>query len=94
MARPLPLSVDALRQQVDEALIALQGATWPPAALLMKKRRGFASMDQATRTDIARKGGKSAHAKGTAHEWTADEATAAGRKGGRASAASKKKARS
>jgi len=31
---------------------------------------------------IASKGGRAAHAKGTAHEWSAEEARAAGRKGG------------
>ena len=47
-----------------------------------KSKRGFASMDPARQRDIASKGGKAAHAKGTAHEWTADEARRAGRKGG------------
>src|SRR5271163_2595510 len=46
------------------------------------KARGFASMDQEKQREIARKGGKAAHEKGTAHEFTADEARAAGRKGG------------
>jgi len=44
--------------------------------------RGFASMDRERQREIARKGGKAAHQKGTAHEFTADEARAAGRKGG------------
>ena len=35
--------------------------------------------------EIASKGGRAAHEKGTAHEWTADEARAAGRKGGQIS---------
>ena len=39
-------------------------------------------MDPSRQRDIASKGGKAAHAKGTAHEWTADEARRAGRKGG------------
>jgi general stress protein YciG len=47
-----------------------------------KSKRGFASMDPARQRDIASKGGKAAHAKGKAHEWTADEARRAGRKGG------------
>jgi general stress protein YciG len=47
-----------------------------------KSKRGFASMDPARQRDIASKGGKAAHAKGTAHEWSADEARHAGRKGG------------
>ncbi len=45
-------------------------------------RRGFASMDPEKQRAIASKGGKAAHAKGTAHEWTAEEAREAGRKGG------------
>ncbi len=44
--------------------------------------RGFASMDAHKQKEIARKGGKAAHEKGTAHEFTTDEARAAGRKGG------------
>ena len=44
--------------------------------------RGFASMDHVKRREIASKGGKTAHAKGTAHEWTSEEAHEAGRKGG------------
>lgn len=48
-----------------------------------KESRGFASMDPARQRQIAAKGGKAAHAKGAGHEWTAEEARAAGRKGGR-----------
>ena len=47
-----------------------------------KSRRGFASMDPARQREIASKGGRAAHAKGTAHEWSSDEAREAGRKGG------------
>lgn len=47
------------------------------------KDRGFASMDKDKRREIARRGGITAHARGVAHEWTADEAREAGRKGGR-----------
>jgi len=50
-----------------------------------KEDRGFASMDRAKQREIASKGGKAAHQKGTAHEWTSDEARDAGRKGGLAS---------
>lgn len=46
------------------------------------KDRGFASMDRARQKEIASKGGKAAHAKGTAHQWNSEEARAAGRKGG------------
>jgi general stress protein YciG len=44
--------------------------------------RGFASMDPTKQREIASKGGKAAHRKGTAHEWDAEEAREAGRKGG------------
>lgn len=47
------------------------------------KDRGFASMDPARQREIATKGGKAAHVKRTAHEWTHEEARAAGAKGGR-----------
>lgn len=47
-----------------------------------KSRRGFASMSADKQRQIASKGGKAAHAKGTAHEFTSEEARAAGRKGG------------
>ena len=50
-----------------------------------KEDRGFASMDRAKQREIASKGGKAAHQKGTAHEWTSEEAREAGRKGGMAS---------
>ena len=44
--------------------------------------RGFASMDRDKQRDIASQGGRAAHVKGAAHEWTSEEAKAAGRKGG------------
>ena len=44
--------------------------------------RGFASMTAEKKREIASKGGKAAHAMGTAHKWTSEEAQAAGRKGG------------
>lgn len=47
-----------------------------------KSPRGFAAMNQEKQREIASKGGRAAHAKGTAHEFTADEAREAGRKGG------------
>ena len=52
---------------------------------MAKEDRGFASMDRAKQREIASKGGKAAHQKGTAHEWTSEEARDAGRKGGIAS---------
>ncbi len=47
-----------------------------------KSNRGFASMDLSRQREIASKGGKAAHAQGRAHEFTADEARNAGKKGG------------
>jgi general stress protein YciG len=47
-----------------------------------KDRRGFASMDLVKQREIASKGGKAAHEKKTAHEFTSEEAKKAGRKGG------------
>lgn len=52
---------------------------------MAKEDRGFASMDRVKQREIASKGGKAAHQKGTAHEWTSEEAREAGRKGGMAS---------
>jgi general stress protein YciG len=53
--------------------------------MVAKEDRGFASMDRHKQREIASKGGKAAHQKGTAHEWTSEEAREAGRKGGMAS---------
>ena len=44
------------------------------------RRRGFAGMDPARQRDIAREGGRTAHEKGTAHEFTPAEARVAGLK--------------
>ncbi len=57
-----------------------------------KSRRGFASMDPERQRAIAREGGRAAHEKGTAHEFTPDEAREAGRKGGIARAQSRRPA--
>jgi general stress protein YciG len=47
-----------------------------------KAYRGFAAMSPEKQRAIASKGGRAAHVKGAAHEWTADEARLAGHKGG------------
>jgi len=49
-----------------------------------RSNRGFASMDPNKQKEIASKGGRAAHAKGTAHEFDSGEAREAGRKGGQA----------
>jgi uncharacterized protein len=51
---------------------------------IMAGKRGFAAMDKDAQRAIASKGGRAAHARGTAHEFTSEEAAQAGRKGGRA----------
>jgi len=45
-------------------------------------RRGFGAMDPEKQREIARKGGRAAHARGSAHRFTTEEAKVAGRKGG------------
>jgi len=52
---------------------------------VVKRRRGFAVMEPSRQREIASKGGKAAHEKGTAHRWSEQEAKEAGRKGGAAS---------
>jgi len=47
-----------------------------------KQKRGFATMNPELRSAICSKGGKTAHAKGKAHEFTSEEGRAAGKKGG------------
>ncbi len=41
-------------------------------------KRGFASMDPQQQREIAAEGGRAAHEKGTAHEFTSEEARRAG----------------
>ena len=56
----------------------------PAVDALAPRRRGFAAMDRTRVKEIASKGGRAAHAAGTAHQFSADEARNAGRKGGMA----------
>lgn len=51
-----------------------------------RSSRGFASMDPQRQREIASEGGRAAHERGTAHEFTSEEAREAGRKGGQARA--------
>lgn len=53
-----------------------------PEAPKPRRPRGFAAMDRSKVSEIASKGGKAAHAAGTAHQFSSDEARAAGKKGG------------
>lgn len=47
-----------------------------------RSQRGFASMEPSKQKEIASQGGRAAHQKGTAHEFTSEEARVAGKKGG------------
>lgn len=51
-----------------------------------KRPRGFQTLSDARRREIAASGGRAAHREGRAHEWTAKEARRAGMKGGRKAA--------
>jgi general stress protein YciG len=48
-----------------------------------KQHRGFARLNKERQREIASKGGKAAHLKGTAHQFSVEEARAAGAKGGK-----------
>lgn len=63
-----------------------EGAAQPtqPEEAPRPRRRGFAAMDRSRVKEIASKGGRAAHAAGTAHQFNSDEARVAGKKGGMA----------
>jgi general stress protein YciG len=71
---------------IDGTFFRLLGGTMAKTNLSgsTTKERGFASMDVERQKEIARKGGRAAHEKGTAHQFTSEEARAAGKKGGMA----------
>ncbi len=56
--------------------------TTKPEETKKSKPRGFAAMDRSKVSEIASKGGKAAHAAGTAHKFSPEEAREAGKKGG------------
>lgn len=70
----------------DFILETAQGARTVMQAdkLVRVQRRGFGAMTRKRQAEIASLGGKKAHEKGTAHEFSPDEAREAGRKGGQA----------
>lgn len=59
---------------------SVPGESSTAAPVRTKSRRGFASMDPQRQREIARLGGRASHASGNAHEFTSEEARAAGRK--------------
>lgn len=70
---------DNLSDPSDEPKAASETPSESPKP---RRPRGFAAMDRSKVSEIASKGGKAAHAAGTAHQFTSDEARAAGKKGG------------
>jgi general stress protein YciG len=75
-----------LGERVDGIMSgARAGSEAEPRTTTRKTPRGFAAMDPQAQRAIAAKGGRAAHQKGTAHEFTSEEARIAGRKGGEAS---------
>ena len=70
---------DMNRIEVTETTAQTAEVAPPPKP---RKPRGFAAMDRKKVSEIASKGGKAAHAAGTAHEFSSEEARAAGKKGG------------
>ena len=70
------------RSSASERSMTEPGANGSAGRSAGRSNRGFASMDRERQREIASKGGRAAHRKGTAHQWSADEAREAGRKGG------------
>ena len=68
--------------QLDTTQTTISSSDASPESTNAKKPRGFAAMDPNVVAAIARKGGRAAHASGRAHEFSHDEARAAGKKGG------------
>jgi general stress protein YciG len=95
---PDPQATNQQNPQVDPEQREREGELTPDRppqvveAEKPKRPRGFAAMDRKLVSEIARKGGKAAHSAGTAHEFTSEEARIAGRKGGRATHAKRRKA--
>lgn len=75
-------------EKQPDANESASGAADTPAATAAPtpapRRRGFAAMDRDRVKQIASKGGRAAHAAGTAHQFNSDEARVAGKKGGMA----------
>lgn len=76
-------------QEFSNNTLETQNATAQQNERQGTSRRGFASMDRERQREIARKGGRAAHKQGVAHQWSSEEARAAGRKGGQSSRGSR-----
>jgi len=71
------MAAQNMNSQKEEG--SINESSTPPSR---RSNRGFASMDPAKQREIASKGGRAAHEKGTAHQFSPNEAREAGRKGG------------
>lgn len=78
MGTQMPLIADVVPLEEEPP------TTRSPETIRQRKPKGFAAMDRAAVSAIASRGGKAAHAAGTAHQFTSEEAREAGRKGGSA----------
>jgi hypothetical protein len=81
-------SITSDEQQVrrEEETTSQEGLEENPSesASALGTHRGFAAMNEQKQREIASKGGRAAHEKGTAHEFTKEEARLAGKRGGEA----------
>ena len=77
---------EVARGELGEALVEVEAVPGPGP-------QGYAALLPETLAAIARRGGRRAHEMGAAHEWTREEASAAGRKGGLSRAAKKRLAK-
>jgi general stress protein YciG len=75
-----PININSPEKTTEETPTTAESAVMK--AEKPRKPRGFAAMDRKKVSEIASKGGKAAHAAGTAHQFTSDEARVAGKKGG------------
>ena len=101
LVTPNPPRKSAMKKETDSASAPVSTSPTPtttsvsmpmPTPKTKKSRRGFAGWSPEKQAEVARQGGIAAHANGKGHEFTAEEARAAGRKGGLAAQAAKKRA--
>jgi general stress protein YciG len=91
LAQPSPSQVPAAAAAGAHDLRPDNPPGPPDASHKLRRPRGFAAIDRKLLAEIASKGGKAAHSAGTAHEFTSAEAREAGRKGGLATHAKRRK---
>jgi len=67
----------------NENLLIIKNRGSPSFVMKSKRKRGFAALDPEVQREIASKGGRAAHERGTAHQWDSKTARAAGKLGGK-----------